>query len=51
MTVTFCGHREILSGEDEIRKRLLSILHCKINDCVFKFTKYLHYFGFCVILK
>lgn len=22
MTVTFCGHREILSGEDEIRKKL-----------------------------
>jgi len=31
MVVTFCGHREILSGEDEIRKRLIEEVENLIN--------------------
>ena len=31
MVVTFCGHREILSGEDEIRKRLIEEVESLIH--------------------
>ena len=32
MIVTFCGHREILSGEDEIRKILIEEVEILINN-------------------